>query len=151
MTEAHPAERRPALASLAAVALGVPVTAILWLEIAFLWFGFTGRDPGLLTNVAALALAAAIAFGWLLRGARRPAEVIRSGCRLGIAVALLLPVVAFAVLLLWEKATDRPDLGMGGLMLYGLPVVALVLAFVLAVLFRLVDRAAERRLEKTNE
>lgn len=145
----HPQEvaaRLGPLAYFAAAVLAVPVGALAWVELAYLWFGLTGEDAPAAFNAAAATFAFGLALGWPLLGARRPAEVVQRGCQLGQVMALLLPVVAIVVLLLWEKASDRPDLGMGGLMLYGLPVVAFGAAVVLILVFWLVYRLAGRRL-----
>lgn len=96
----------------------------------------------------AAAAAFGIALAWPLFGTVRPAEVVRRSCRLGGIAALLLPVVSIAVLLLWESSTGRRDLGMGGLMLYSMPVVAFGVALVLALIFWLCDRVAAKRLRQ---
>ena len=131
---------------LAALAVAVPVGGLAWLELTYLNFGLTGRgwSPGV-ALLAALALLGLTAV-WSLRGATRPAEAVRRGCNLGIVCAMLLPVIAVAVLLLWEDATDRPDLGMGGMMLYSMPFVAAGLAVVLVLGFGIGAKLARRRL-----
>lgn len=134
------------LAHIAAAVLAVPVGAVAWFELAYLWFGLTGEDAPTAFNAVAGIFAFGLALSWPLLGARCPAEVVQRGCQLGQVLALLLPVVAIAVLLLWENASDRPDLGMGGLMLYGLPVVAFGAAVVLILVFWSVYRLAGRRL-----
>lgn len=130
----------------AAVALAFPVGAIGWFELVYLFFGVHGEDPPRSYNVLAAVAAFGIAAAWPLRGTVRAAEVVRRSCRLGGFAALLLPVVAVAVLFLWEGSTGRRDLGMGGLMLYSMPVVAFGAAVVLALAFWLCDRVAAKRL-----
>lgn len=131
---------------LAALATALPVGGLAWLELAYLNFGLTGRDwsPGV-AWLAAFALTG-LATAWALRGAGRPAAAIRRGCNLGVLLAILLPIVAVAVLLLWEDASDRPDLGMGGMMLYSMPFVAVGLAVVLVLGFGVGARLAARRM-----
>lgn len=132
---------------LAASLLAVPVGAIAWFELLYLAFGLTGRDPAPWLVLATCVLSFSVAFGWPLFRSREPAAlVVRRACRLGLVVSLLLPVVAFAVLFIWESAEARPDLGMGGLMLYSLPFVALAVAVVLALLFAVGEKLAARRL-----
>jgi len=141
------ASSRSPLGYLAAAGLAVPVGAVAWFEAVYLFFGITGEDPSAPVTYAAAVAAFGFAFGWPLLAAARPAEVVRRGCRLGLLVSLLLPVVAVAVLLLWQNAAGRRDLGMGGLMLYSLPVVALAVAAVLALLFGFGSWLAVRRLQ----
>lgn len=133
---------------LAPVGLALPVGAIGWFELVYLFFGVAGEDPPRGYNVAAGVLAFGVALAWPLLGTVRPAEVVRRSCRLGGIAAVLLPVVTVAVLLLWESAAGRRDLGMGGLMLYSMPVVAFGVAGVLALVFWLCDRSAAKRLRQ---
>lgn len=133
---------------LAAALLSVPVGAIAWFELLYLAFGLTGRDPAFATEVATFIPCFAIAFAWPLLRADRPATVVRQGCRLGVIVSLMLPVVAFAVLFIWENAEGRPDLGMGGMMLYALPYVSLGAAAVLAILFAIGEKVANKRMRQ---
>lgn len=123
--------------------VAAPVGAVLWFELTYLWFGLTGENPASAVNKAALIVAFATAFGWPLHRAPIPAEILRRGCRLGIVVSLLLPVVSVAVLVIWENSV-RPDLGMGGLMLYNLPFVSLVVTVLFVILFSLVHRLSRR-------
>ncbi|HVL58368.1 MAG TPA: hypothetical protein VM491_17860 [Burkholderiaceae bacterium] len=132
---------------LAAVSLGVLLVPILWFELLYLAFGITGRDASNVYGLASLVAAAVVAIGWPLRGTHRPAQVVRRSCMLGIVSALLLPVVAVTVLMLWLTLPGRPDLGMGGLMLYSLPWVAAAAAVVLTLLFGLGSVWAGRRLQ----
>jgi hypothetical protein len=101
--------------------LALPIGAIGWFELAYLFFGITGEDPPPSYNVSAAVAAFGVALAWPLLGTVRAAEVVRRSCRLGGIVTVLLPVVTIAVLLLWQSSTGRRDLGMGGLMLYSLP------------------------------
>ena len=129
---------------LTALAVGLPVAAIAWFEIVYVWFGLTGGELTGAASAAVGALALAGAVAWPLSGAERAADVAHRACRLGIAVAIALPIVAVAVLLLWVNASGRRDLGMGGLMLYSLPVVAFVVAVVLVLLFGIGRRLAAK-------
>jgi len=131
---------------LSAVTVAACVAPIAWFEVAYLLFGATGADPGGAVDLAVAFATFVGSVGWSLHGARRPAQVVRNGCRAGIALSIALPVVTIAVLLLWLSADDRPDLGMGGLMLYSMPVVAVIAAIVLVVLFTIVRDLASRRL-----
>jgi hypothetical protein len=99
-----------------------------------------------LTSSSASPAAFGVALTWPLLGTARPAEVVRRSCRLGGIATLFLPIVSIAVLLLWESSTGRRDLGMGGLMLYSMPIVAFGVALVLALFFWLCDRSAAKRL-----
>lgn len=138
----------PALRYLAALALALPVGATGWFELAYMYFGLTGEDPPRAYNVGAALAAFGVALVWPLLDTARPAEVVRRSCRLGGVVAVLLPIVSIAVLLLWEGSTGRRDLGMGGLMLYSMPVVAFGFALILALALWLCDRAAAKRLRQ---
>lgn len=131
---------------LAAAALALLVGPVVWFEIIYLSFGLTGDDPPVWLNAGAAVLAFGGAFAVALRGGSRPAAVVQRGCRAGFVAVLLLPAVAFAVLLLWEALPGRRDLGMGGMMLYVLPWVALGAAVVLGLLFLLGNALAARRL-----
>jgi hypothetical protein len=126
--------------------LALPIGAIGWFELAYLFFGITGEDPPPSYNVSAAVAAFGVALAWPLLGTVRAAEVVRRSCRLGGIVTVLLPVVTIAVLLLWQSSTGRRDLGMGGLMLYSLPIVAFGVALILAFVFWLCDRSAAKRL-----
>lgn len=133
---------------LAAALVSMPVGAIAWFELLYLVFGLSGRDPTFPIELATFVLCFAVAFAWPLFRAARPAAVIRQGCRVGVVVSLMLPVVTFGVLFIWESADERPDLGMGGLMLYALPYVSLAAAAVLAILFAIGEKAAVKRLRR---
>lgn len=133
---------------IAAVGLALPVGAVGWFELAYLFFGVTGEDPPRSYNVVAAVAAFGIALAWPLLGTVRPAEVVRRSCRVGGIAALLLPIVSIAVLVLWQSSTGRPDLGMGGLMLYSMPIVAFGVALVLALVLWLCDRSAAKRLRQ---
>lgn len=132
----------------AALGLALPVGAIGWFELVYLFFGVTGEDPPRAYNVAAAVAAFGVAFAWPVSGTVRPAEVVRRSCRLGGIAAVLLPVVTIAVLLLWESAGGRRDLGMGGLMLYSMPIAAFAIALVLALVFWICDRYAAKLLRQ---
>lgn len=137
---------RRALRYAAAALPAVPIGALAWFEFVYLWFGVTGDDPPRMLSAGAAVAAFSFGFLWPLRSTERPAAVITRSCRLGIALAILLPIVSIAVLLLWTSASGRRDLGMGGLMLYSLPVVALILSAVLVAVFALTRRFAAARL-----
>lgn len=137
---------RPALAYVAALAVGAPVGGVLWLEGAYFGFGLTGGDLSAAGEVVLALAAFGAAVLWPLYRTVRPAEVVLRGCRLGVVAALLLPLVALAVLWMWEAASGRPDLGMGGMILYSAPYVSLGLALVLLLLFGLGSHVASRRL-----
>ena len=130
----------------AALGLALPVGAIGWFELVYLFFGITGEDPPRSYNMVAAVAAFGVALAWPLIGTVRAAEVVRRSCRLGGIAAVLLPIVTIAVLLLWVSSTGRRDLGMGGLMLYSMPIVAFGIALVLALVFWLCDRSAAKRL-----
>ena len=132
----------------AALGLALPVGAIGWFELVYLYFGITGQDPPPSYNVTAAVAAFGLALAWPLFGTVRPAEVVRKSCRLGGIASVLLPIVTIAVLLLWQSSTGRRDLGMGGLMLYSMPIVAFGVALVLAFVFWLCDRSAAKRLRQ---
>ncbi len=138
----------PALRYFAALGLALPVGATGWFELAYLYFGVTGEDPPRSYNVVAAVAAFGVALVWPLFGTVRPAEVVRRSCRLGGVVAVLLPIVSIAVLFLWESSAGRRDLGMGGLMLYSMPIVAFGFALVLALALWLCDRFAAKRLRQ---
>lgn len=135
---------------LVAGTLAAPIAALGWFEILYLWFGITGEDPpaGADLVVAVAAFAGALTWSW--RGSTRIADVIRNACRLGIALSIALPIVTIAVLLIWVNASGRRDLGMGGLALYSVPVVAFVAAVVLLIAFGIGRRLAEKRLQLTS-
>lgn len=139
------------LTYVAAASLALPVGALGWFELVYLFFGLTGEEPPAAVTAGFGILAFGVAVGWPLYRARGVAEAVLRSCRLGSLLALLLPVVAIAVLLLWQNATGRRDLGMGGLMLFSLPVVALAVAAVLVVAFGLGARWAAQRLARTAE
>ena len=130
----------------AAVLAAMPVSAVLWFESVYLWFGLSGADlPGSQQAIVALGSWAAVV-AWSLRGTARAAGVVLRAARLGIAVSIALPVVAVGVLLLWEASEGRRDLGMGGMMLYSMPVVTFVAAIVLVMIFAALRSAAAKRL-----
>lgn len=120
---------------LAAAAIAVPVGLLAWVQILYLAFGVTGDDSPRGFAVGALAVSLALAFAIALAAGPHPAQVIRRGCQAGIAIAIMLPLVALAVLMLWEHSTGRRDLGMGGLMLFSMPFVAAAAAVMLVIVF----------------
>lgn len=134
---------------LVAATLAAPIAAIGWFELLYLWFGITGGDPPPGANLVVALAAFAAALTWSWRSATRIADVVRNACRLGIALSIALPLVTIAVLLIWENASGRRDLGMGGLALYSIPVVAFVAAIVLVIAFGIGRRLAEKRLQLT--
>lgn len=138
---------RPPLTYLTAALFAIPIGAVIWFELVYLWFGLTGEHPPPVINIAAFLAAIGLAMGGPLYRAQRPAQVVQRSCRLGLAVSLLLPIVTIAVLVLWQRSTGRPDLGMGGLMLFNLPIIAFVVTLVLAILFSLCSQSAARRLK----
>lgn len=141
------AGRRDGLLPLAlAAAVALPVGAILWFELTYLAFGVTGNPGSPLGSMFAAVAAFGLALSWPLLGTGRPADIVRRACRLGIVVALLLPVVAWAVLLIWRNHPARPDPGAGGLLLNTAPMAALIVGAVLAVAFWLGQAAAKRRM-----
>lgn len=143
-----PESPTPMLRYATALGLALPIGALGWFEVSYLFFGVTGEDPPTMFNAAAAVAAFGAATAWPLRGTARPAEVVRRSCWLGGIAALLLPIVSIAVLLLWQNASGRRDLGMGGLMLYSMPVVAFGVALVLALVFWFCDRLAAKRLQR---
>ncbi|KAB7622608.1 hypothetical protein [Alkalilimnicola sp. S0819] len=153
MNNPRPRQVRPSfppgpLGLAVAVCLALPIGALVWCEAVYLFFGITGEDAPDAVGFLAAVVAFGLAVGWPLFRAHRPAEVLRRACQLGMLVSGLLPVVAVAVLLLWQNASGRPDLGMGGLMLYALPYVALGIAALLAIVFGLGIRLSGRRLQR---
>lgn len=133
---------------LAAALVGVPIAAIIWFEATYLWFGLSAADPPQTVKWFIAAAAYGIVVAAATYGARRPAEVVLRACRLGIGVSLLLPLVSLAVLLIWVNAPSRPDLGMGGLALYSIPVVAFIASIVLVIAFGIGRRLALRRMHQ---
>ncbi|SEN24501.1 hypothetical protein [Nitrosomonas marina] len=131
-------------------ALALPVGAVMWFETVYLFFGLTGEDPSDSFSFLAATVVFGFAFGWPVFRAYCTARVVQRACQLGLLVSNLLPVVAVAVLLLWQEASNRPDFGMGGLMLYALPYVALGLAVILVIGFGLGIHLAGRRLTTSN-
>lgn len=129
-----------------ALLVGIPVAALLWFEVIYLLFGLTGEDAGTAVDVAIALLSLAATLAWSLHGAAAPADAASRASRLGIAVSMALPIVSIAVLLIWTSAEGRRDLGMGGLMLYSMPVVAFIACIVLVVLFGTVRRVAGKRI-----
>lgn len=127
--------------------MAVPIAAILWFEAAYLWFGVAAVDPSPNMKWFIAAAAYGMVVSYTTYGARAPAEVVLRGCQLGIAVSILLPIVCLAVLLIWVNARMRPDLGMGGLALYSIPIVAFVVSIVLVIAFGTGRRLALRRLQ----
>lgn len=130
----------------AGAVLALPVAAVVWFEAAYLWFGVTAADPSQSMKWFIAAAAYGMVVSYATYGARASAEVALRVCRLGIAVSILLPIVCLAVLLIWVNARVRPDLGMGGLALYSIPVVALIMSMVLVVAFGIGRRLALRRI-----
>ena len=126
--------------------LALPVAAVIWFEAVYLWFGVTAADPPGVVKVAIATAAYVMVIAHARSGARQRAEVVLRACRLGIGVTMLLPLVTIAVLLIWVNAPARPDLGMGGLALYSIPVVAFLLSIVLVVAFGIGRRLALSRI-----
>ena len=133
--------------SLTAAVIAVPIAAVLWFEAAYLWFGVRAVDPPADVKWGIAVAAYAVVIAYATYGARGPAEVMLRACRFGIGASILLPVVCLAVLLIWINARVRPDLGMGGLALYSIPIVAFVVSIVLVIAFGIGRRLALRRLQ----
>lgn len=134
--------------SLTAAVLAVPIAAIVWFEAAYLWFGVTAVDPPPHIKLGIAIGAYAMVIAHATYGARGPAEVTLRACRFGIGVSILLPIVCLAVLLFWVNARVRPDLGMGGLALYSIPIVAFVISIVLVMAFGTGRHFALRRMQQ---
>ena len=132
---------------LTACILAVPIAAIVWFEVAYMWFGVTAVDPSKNMKWFIAAAAYGMVVSYTTYGARASAAVALRACRLGIVVSILLPIVCLAVLVIWTNARVRPDLGMGGLALYSIPVVAFVVSIVLVIAFGTGRRLALRRLQ----
>jgi hypothetical protein len=130
-----------------AAGLACPLAFIAWFEVMYLWFGITGEDSWRPIDLLIAVIVYGGALTGLVRGAERPAEVVHRACRLGIGLSIALPIVTVAVLLMWVNAEGRPDLGMGGLMLYSMPVVAFLAAVILVMIFAVGRRQAEKRLQ----
>lgn len=128
--------------------LAVPIAAIVWFEAAYLWFGVMAADPPQTMKWFIAAAAYGMVVSYATYGARASAEVALRACRLGLAVSILLPIVCLAVLFIWVNARVRPDLGMGGLALYSIPVVAFVVSLVLLIAFATGRRLALKRLQQ---
>lgn len=120
---------------ISAFLLSLPIGALLLFEISYLYFGITGKDA---TNVIG-ALMCLLSFGFVfiypLHGTERTSEAVKRSCSLGIFVAISLPFTAFAVLLLFQHHPDQGEYGMGGLIIYGLPIMTAGVGLVVAVLF----------------
>ncbi|HJU42243.1 MAG TPA: hypothetical protein VJ691_05490 [Vicinamibacterales bacterium] len=138
------------LTSLTAALIAVPIAAVMWFEAAYLYFGATAVDPPQQVKWMIAVAAYAMVMSYTTYGARSSAEVVLRACRLGITVSIALPIVTLAVLLIWVYARVRPDLGMGGLALYSIPIVALVVAIVLVIAFGTGRWLARRRLQAVN-
>lgn len=134
--------------SLTAAVIAVPIAAIVWFEAAYLYFGWTAFDPPLPVKWGIAVAAYAMVIAYTTYGARGSAEVALRACRFGIGVSILLPIVCLAVLLIWVNARVRPDLGMGGLALYSIPIVAFVVSIVLVIAFGTGRRLALKRLTR---
>lgn len=132
--------------TLLALLVAIPIGIIIWFELTYLAFGITGAPTGGMASLFAAVAAFGLALSWPLLGTGQPADVVRRACRLGIVAAVLLPVVAWAVLLIWRNNPARPDPGAGGLLLNTAPMAALVGGAVLAVVFWLGQAAAKRRM-----
>lgn len=139
------------LALAAAVALAIPVGGLFWFELIYLAFGITGNPGRPLGSAFAAVAGVGLAFAWGMTGSGEPADVVRRVCRLGIVAALLLPVVAMAVLLIWRNNPARPDPGGGGLLLNNAPLLGAVIGLILATCFWLAQAAATRRLAGPGE
>lgn len=135
----------------AAIALAIPVGGLLWFELSYLAFGITGNPGSALGSAFAAVAGIGLAFAWAMIGTGEPADVVRRACRLGIVAALLLPVVAMVVLLIWRNIPARPDPGAGGLLLNSAPLIGAAVGLALAVAFWLGQAAAARRLRSQRE
>jgi hypothetical protein len=133
---------------LTAAVLAVPIAAIAWFEAAYLWFGVTAFDPSQNIKWFIAAAAYGVVVAYTTYGTRTSAEVALRACRLGIAASILLPIVCLAVLVIWVNGRMRPDLGMGGLALYSIPIVAFVVSIVLVIAFGTGRRLALKRLAR---
>jgi predicted Kef-type K+ transport protein len=134
--------------SLAALLMTVPVGAILWFELLHLAFGFTGSAASPLGAGFAAVGAFGLVFAWLAVRGGSPAAVVERGCRFGILLAALLPVVAIAALWLWRTTGGRRDVRTGGLMLHDAPLISFVVSLLLIVAFVVGHRLARRRLAR---
>lgn len=130
---------------LAVLLMTIPVGAILWFELLHLAFGMTSAATSPLGAAFAALAAFGFVFSWLAIRGGSTWVVVQRGCRLGILVSALLPVVAILALFLWRTTGGRRDVRAGGLMLHDAPAIAFVVSLVLIVAFLAGLRMARRR------
>ncbi len=130
---------------LTALLIGLPVALLLALSGLYLASSLSGDEIPAWIGWSSFAALYGATVSICLIGTASAAQALRRGCRLGLAAAGALPLVAFAVVEIEQHYANERQYGMGGLMFYGMLVVAGVAAMVLAVLFSLGVRLAGKR------
>lgn len=120
---------------LIATLIALPVGILLWGQLLYFIFGMTGEQPSATGEALSGGLALALSYTLCVYRCPNIASVLLRGRVIGVAASLMLPVTAVVVLLIWQQAEDRRDLGMGGLMLYNLPIAGLIAGLLLSAVF----------------
>ncbi len=136
---------------LTAFLIGLPVTVLMTFTGLYLLSSLTGDNIAAWIAWGTFALLYASTVLACLARTANAALALRRGCRLGLAAAGALPLVAFAVVEIEQHYAHERQYGMGGLMFYGMLVASGIAAMVLALLFslgiRLAGKRERRRLE----
>jgi hypothetical protein len=133
--------------------LAVPVGAIMWFEILYLYFGIKANAPSRALSVLSALVAFGVSFALPLIRSQWPGEVLRCACVLGLIVSPLLPLVAYTTFFLIESASSPQHnmllrgIGEGGLIFSGILVFSFAVGVGLALVFWLCYGVTRRRLE----
>jgi hypothetical protein len=134
-------------------ALAVPIGAIIWFEILYLYFGITAKDPSRTIIFLSALIAFSLSFVLLLIRSQRPVQVLRRACFLGLIVSILLPLVAYKTFVLIESASSPQhknllrDIGEGGMIFSGILFFSFPIGVGLVLVFALGYFLAGRRLK----
>ena len=116
--------------------IALPNSLIIWAVIIYTVIGITGENVSPVIHLITLAGGFLLVYGWSIYGSRTAADVVYQSCRLGMLLALLLPVVTLLVSTLWGlQLTPRAAFIFEKWSLIEIPAIATSLAMLLILLY----------------
>ena len=140
-----PKNRIPFYAAL----MALPNTAVIWGVIIYTVFGITGEAPSGEIHLITLSIGFMLIYGWTYHGSSTVADVVYQSCRLGMVLALLIPVSTGTVSVLWAlEVVLRPDGLLNRFSLIEIPVFATTGAMLLILLYLAGSYLAARHIDR---
>ena len=133
-TDQHNIDETPLF--MPAFLLALPNSLVIWAVIIYAVIGITGENVSPVIHLITLSGGFLLVYGWSVYGSRTTADVVYQSCRLGMLLALLLPVVTLLVSALWGlKLTPRAEFIFEEWGLVEIPAIATSLAMLLILLY----------------